>query len=145
MDIEIKESKKNRVFRLTLISIAGFIIIFGIFFTVFQILMKNMLLSVIGILIIITGYWLKKRIYKIKKISKDAVSIVSGEKEITLHKDTFSIIKLIRFTISQSFLFVVFPNKSNFFTKFYLVFNEPEYDIFTKLKNMGVRVHNVPD
>ena len=136
MEIEFRESKKNRLLRLTLISIAGFIVFFGILYTVLQLLMNNQFLSSIGLPIVLIGYWLKKRICKIKKISQDSVLIESGKKEITLCRYNFSVFKLIKFTISQRFLFAIYPNNRSFFTNTYLVFNDPEYDFFNRLKSV---------
>ena len=143
MATEIEESTKNRVFRMMLRTLFVFLIIFGIFFIIFQIIANNLLLSSIGLPIVVMGYLLGKGVCRIKNISEDSVLLESGKGQIKLHKDDFSILKLIRFTVSQRFLFAILPKRIHFFTIFYLVVNEPKYDLFNKLKKMGIRFYNV--
>ena len=146
MEIEIKESNLNKSIRVLVKTICVFSMFFGIVFMIFQILLGNTLISVIGFPIIFLSYYIGNRISKIKLIKQDSILLASGRKEIQLRKkEILCITKLVKFTFTERFWLKVNLNKGKFpILNCYFVMNEPKYDFIDKFYSMGLRVKNMP-
>ena len=111
-----------------------------------QLLFFNKLLSVLGLIPIVVGYYFKKRVVRVHTIGTDSISLMSGKKEVTLlTTEILSIAKAIKFTATERFwLILTFYSEDKEKKDRYFFMNEPESNLLESFKNMGIKLKNVP-
>ena len=146
METEIRESKINRLIRITMKTIFTFVTLFSVFFIGFQITLGNIVFSVMGIPILFISYYFRNRIVRIKKIEKDSILLASGRKQVKLNKgDITSVFKLIRFTFTERFWMVISLDKGKLrILNSYFLMNEPQENFIDKFSSMGLKLRNIP-
>jgi hypothetical protein len=146
METKVLESGINRIQRTSFKSLSIFFICFGILFTSLQILSLDLILSLIGIPNIILGFYLNRRIIKIKTFKDDIIIFDLGKEEVELHvKDILSISKMVRITFTKRFWMIITCRKNNSkYKERYFVMNEPDYNFLERFKEMGIYLKNLP-
>lgn len=145
MDL-IKESKLNKSQRQSMKLIAFFAILFGLIYMASQLIFFNKLLSLIGILPIVLGIYLKNRIVRIVAIENDRICLMLNNKMIDVKKnDVISVAKAVRFTATEKFwMIMTFYRQGKKKKDRYFFMNESGYSFLDQFKKMGIPLKNMP-
>ncbi len=149
MEIEIRESKMNKRFRMLSKGFCIYLIAFGTFVVIFQLILQKWYLVLLGFLVAAIGYYNKKRIARVTTIKDNSIVLLVGNRKIELNKEDISRIRKWRgqITLSREWFSITISLKERKFgiAKSYVVANEPTYDFFNLFSKMGIRPENFPD
>lgn len=142
----MEESGLNRVYSGSIKFVFNFLIFFGLLFLSMQLFFFNKLLSVLGLIPIVVGYYFEKRVVRIYTIGADSITLMSGKKEVTLlTTNILSIAKAIKFTATERFwLILTFYSEDKKKKDRYFFMNEPGSNLLESCKNMGIKLKNLP-
>jgi hypothetical protein len=142
----MEESRLDRANLRSMKFIANFSIFFGLVFLIMQFLFFSKMLSVVGLIPIIIGYYFSRRIVRVNAIGEYGVTFRLGKKEVHLLKDNIiSVAKAVRFTATEKFwLILTFYDKDKKKKGHYFFVNEPGSNFLELFKSMGVKLMNLP-
>jgi len=149
----ITESETNKLFRFCMLIFVHIILVIGILFLSFQLLMIYILPFsyiqlypiVLSTAFIIPSVYLRNRIARITMFGDNSLSLLSSRYE--LHLDVHQIVhisKIVRFTLSERALYMIlFYNKKEKMER-WIFQGEKNVDLLQKFKSMGIRLKNIP-
>ena len=143
METQIIETKLNYFLRCFAKGICIFILLIGIIFIIMQLFIKDYFVLGLGILFIALGSYFLKSFVRINKIKDDSILLESGKKEIELfHNQINYLFKFVPYSITSRYGILISSNRKGI-NKFLIIFNDPQLDLLTIMKNSGVKVKNI--
>ena len=146
-DMQIRETRPCHIIRLFIKSVFLFVPCWALVLAAFSAALGDIYVACVfvALVILVSHFYKRIRVARIKLIREESVVIQDGKKEIELTRhDILHVTKMVRYTFTETFGLVIATRGGNFWTRTrYMVINDSHNNLTDLFTKMEVRLKNV--